>query len=251
MTLKESVYAASLTKKPMKGMLTGPVTCLRWSFPRDDLPLQAQCQQLALAIRDEVTDLETAGISVIQIDEPALREGLPLRKADQPAYLSWAVDSFRLSTSSVRDVTQIHSHFCYSDFGEVFAALQALDADAITIESSKSDLKILRVLESRGYTSEIGPGVFDIHSPRVPSVEEMFQRIHAMCAYVRPDLLWVNPDCGLKTRGWTETKAALTNMVQAAKQARQNIKIEATAAAADSKSASAAASAAAASQSSV
>lgn len=223
MTVKESVFAVGLTKKPMKGMLTGPVTCLRWSFPRDDVPLQLQCQQLALAIRDEVRDLEQAGVAVIQIDEPALREGLPLRQIEHAAYLQWAVDSFRLATSCVRDATQIHSHFCYSDFNEILSALKALDADVITIESSKSDLKLLAALAHSAYTSEIGPGVYDIHSPRVPSVDEMFQRIRAMSAFVQPGLLWVNPDCGLKTRAWAETRAALTNMVQAAQQARKEI----------------------------
>ncbi len=221
MTVKEAVFAQSLTSKPMKGMLTGPITCLRWSFPRDDLSLADQAQQLALAIRDEVRDLEAAQIRVIQIDEPALREGLPLRQKDQPAYLDWAVAAFKLATCTVADSTQIHSHFCYSDFNEIFDALKALDADAITIESSKSDLKLLAVLETRGYSNQIGPGVYDIHSPRVPSIEEMAERIACMRKYVRRDLLWINPDCGLKTRGWTETKAALINMVAAAKKARE------------------------------
>jgi len=223
MTVKEAVYAQSLTQRPMKGMLTGPITCLRWSFPRDDLSLQQQAQQLALAIRDEVKDLEAAGIRVIQIDEPALREGLPLRKQDQESYLTWAVAAFKLSTCTVADATQIHSHFCYSDFNEIFHALVALDADCITIESSKSDLKLLGALggpNSTGYPNAIGPGVYDIHSPRVPSLEEIIERVTAMRKVLRPSQLWINPDCGLKTRGWEETKAALLNMVAAAKQAR-------------------------------
>lgn len=159
MSVSESVFAASLTSRPMKGMLTGPVTCLRWSFPRVDLSLAAQAQQLALAIRDEVADLEAAGLGIIQIDEPALREGLPLRVEEHAAYLKWAVDAFRLATSPVRDNTQIHSHFCYSDFNEIFEAIAALDADVITIESSKSDLKLLNAIKQKGYTAEIGPGV--------------------------------------------------------------------------------------------
>jgi 5-methyltetrahydropteroyltriglutamate--homocysteine methyltransferase len=191
-----------------------------------DLPLSAQAQQLALAIRDEVADLETvAGLAVIQIDEPALREGLPLRAGDHAAYLDWAVQAFKLATCPVRDSTQIHSHFCYSDFNEIFAALAALDADVITIEASKSDLKLLHAIEQRGYEADIGPGVWDIHSPRVPSLDEIVSRIRSMLAHgVRADQLWINPDCGLKTRGWEEVKATLTNMVQAAKIAREEMK---------------------------
>ncbi|KAL2756793.1 hypothetical protein ACRALDRAFT_1031462 [Sodiomyces alcalophilus JCM 7366] len=219
MTVKESKYAAANSKKPMKGMLTGPITCLRWSFPRDDVHQSVQAQQLALALRDEVVDLEAAGIYVIQVDEPALREGLPLRSGkEREAYLQWAVESFKLSTSGIADSTQIHSHFCYSEFQDFFHAIAALDADVLSIENSKSDAKLLRVFEEKEYPRHIGPGVYDIHSPRVPSEEEMKERIEEMLKNgLRPEQLWINPDCGLKTRQWPETKAALTNMVNAAK----------------------------------
>lgn len=218
MTVKESKYAASISKKPMKGMLTGPITCLRWSFPRDDIHQSIQAQQLALALRDEVVDLESAGIYVIQVDEPALREGLPLRSGlEREKYLSWAVKSFRLAVSGVQDSTQIHSHFCYSEFQDFFSAIAALDADVLSIENSKSDAKLLQVFVDSAYPRHIGPGVYDIHSPRVPSEQEIKDRIQEMLQYLRPDQLWVDPDCGLKTRQWKETKAALTNMVSAAK----------------------------------
>ncbi|GAM82935.1 hypothetical protein ANO11243_009210 [Dothideomycetidae sp. 11243] len=218
MTVKESKYAASITKKPMKGMLTGPITCLRWSFPRDDVHQSVQAQQLALALRDEVVDLESAGVYVIQVDEPALREGLPLRSGkEREAYLSWAVDSFKLSTAGVKDSTQIHSHFCYSEFQDFFHAIAALDADVLSIENSKSDAKLLKVFIDEAYPRHIGPGVYDIHSPRVPSEQEIRDRIEEMLAYLKPDQLWVNPDCGLKTRQWKETKEALSNLVNAAK----------------------------------
>jgi 5-methyltetrahydropteroyltriglutamate--homocysteine methyltransferase len=236
MTVKESKYAVSVSKKPMKGMLTGPITCLRWSFPRDDVHQSVQAQQLALALRDEVVDLETAGVLVIQVDEPALREGLPLRTGkERDDYLKWAVDSFRLSTSGVKNSTQIHSHFCYSEFQDFFHAIAALDADVLSIENSKSDAKLLKVFVDKEYPRHIGPGVYDIHSPRVPSedeikgrIEEMLQYVARLCLsisnpsrYLRPEQLWINPDCGLKTRQWAETKAALTNMVNAAKFYRQ------------------------------
>ncbi|KAL1612368.1 methionine-synthesizing 5-methyltetrahydropteroyltriglutamate--homocysteine methyltransferase [Paraconiothyrium brasiliense] len=218
MTVKESKYAASISKKPMKGMLTGPITCLRWSFPRDDVHQSVQAQQLALAIRDEVVDLESAGVYVIQIDEPALREGLPLRAGEErEKYLSWAVDSFKLSAAGVKDSTQIHSHFCYSEFQDFFHAIAALDADVLSIENSKSDAKLLKVFEDKEYPRHIGPGVYDIHSPRVPSEQEMKDRIGEMLQWLKPEQLWINPDCGLKTRQWKETKAALTNMVNSAK----------------------------------
>ncbi|KAJ4304096.1 methionine-synthesizing 5- methyltetrahydropteroyltriglutamate--homocysteine methyltransferase [Collariella sp. IMI 366227] len=218
MTVKESKYAASVSKKPMKGMLTGPVTCLRWSFPRNDVHQSVQCQQLALALRDEVVDLEKNGIFVIQVDEPALREGLPLRKgSERDAYLKWAVDSFKLATAGVEDSTQIHSHFCYSEFQDFFHAIAALDADVLSIENSKSDAKLLKVFIDEAYPRHIGPGVYDIHSPRVPREEEFKQRIEEMLAYLRPEQLWINPDCGLKTRKWDEVKGALTHMVNAAK----------------------------------
>ncbi|KAF2018220.1 cobalamin-independent methionine synthase [Aaosphaeria arxii CBS 175.79] len=218
MTVKESKYAASVSSKPMKGMLTGPITCLRWSFPRDDVHQSVQAQQLALALRDEVVDLEAAGIFVIQVDEPALREGLPLRSGtEREKYLSWAVDSFKLACAGVQDSTQIHSHFCYSEFQDFFHAIAALDADVLSIENSKSDAKLLKVFEDKAYPRHIGPGVYDIHSPRVPSEQEIKDRLAEMLVYLKPEQLWVNPDCGLKTRQWKETKAALTNLVNAAK----------------------------------
>ena len=222
MTVKESKYAVSVSKKPMKGMLTGPVTCLRWSFPRDDVHQSIQAQQLGLALRDEVVDLEKAGIDVIQIDEPALREGLPLRAGkERTAYLDWAVKAFRLSASGVEDSTQIHSHFCYSEFQDFFYAIAALDADVLSIENSKSDAKLLKVFVDEAYPRHIGPGVYDIHSPRVPGGEEIQQRLDSMLQFLPDSLLFVNPDCGLKTRGWKETEASLINLVNAAKWARQ------------------------------
>lgn len=218
MTVKESKYAVSVSKKPMKGMLTGPVTCLRWSFPRDDVHQSVQAEQLALALRDEVIDLEKAGIDVIQVDEPALREGLPLRSGkERDAYLDWAVKAFRLATVGVEDSTQIHSHFCYSEFQDFFHAIAALDADVLSIENSKSDAKLLSVFVDAAYPRHIGPGVYDIHSPRVPSEEEIKNRIEEMLVYLKPEQLWIDPDCGLKTRQWKETKEALVNMVNAAK----------------------------------
>lgn len=218
MTVKESKYAASISPRPMKGMLTGPITCLRWSFPRDDVHQSVQAQQLALALRDEVIDLEAAGIYVIQVDEPALREGLPLRAGkERTAYLKWAVDSFKLSTAGVQNGTQIHSHFCYSEFQDFFYAIAALDADVLSIENSKSDAKLLRVFVDEAYPRHIGPGVYDIHSPRVPSEQEIKDRIQEMLEFLKPEQLWIDPDCGLKTRQWKETKASLTNMVNAAK----------------------------------
>ena len=222
MTVKESKYAASISKKPMKGMLTGPITCLRWSFPRDDIHQSKQAEQLALALRDEVVDLEAAGIFVIQVDEPALREGLPLRSGmERENYLSWAVNSFRLSVCGVTDATQIHSHFCYSEFQDFFHAIAALDADVLSIENSKSDAKLLKVFVDQAYPRHIGPGVYDIHSPRIPSEQEIKDRIQEMLQYLSPDQLWIDPDCGLKTRQWKETKPAITNMVNAAKFYRQ------------------------------
>ncbi|ORX74721.1 5-methyltetrahydropteroyltriglutamate--homocysteine S-methyltransferase [Linderina pennispora] len=207
--------------KPVKGMLTGPVTILQWSFVRDDQPRSQTAAQIALAIRDEVVDLEAAGIKVIQVDEPAIREGLPLRKSDYSAYLEWSVNVFRLATTGVRNETQVHSHFCYSDFNEIFTAIKSLDADVITIENSKSDLKLLGALQVHGYSAEIGPGLYDIHSPRVPSVEEMAARFSALQQYIPAENLWANPDCGLKTRGWPEVKEALTNLVTVAANARK------------------------------
>lgn len=220
MTVETSVYAQSLTSKPMKGMLTGPVTILQWSFVRDDQPRKDTAFQIALGIRDEVVDLEKAGIKVIQIDEAALREGLPLRRSDWNDYLQWSVDSFLLSSTGVKDDTQIHSHMCYSDFNDIFTAIQRMDCDALTIENSKSDLKLLSAFERHGYQNSIGPGVYDIHSPRVPSKEELNDRFHQLLKYLDKKLLWINPDCGLKTRGWEETRQSLKNMVEVAKTLR-------------------------------
>ncbi|KAI7872007.1 5-methyltetrahydropteroyltriglutamate-homocysteine S-methyltransferase [Spinellus fusiger] len=217
MTVDEIVYAQSLTKKPMKGMLTGPVTMMKWSFVRDDIPANELCAQIGLALRDEVVDLEAAGIPCIQVDEPAIREGLPIRRADWDNYLDWSVGCFRLSTAGVRDETQIHTHMCYSDFNDIFDAIAALDADVITIENSKSDEKLLKIFDTKQYTNEIGPGLYDIHSPRVPSFEEMKTRFGDMLKYLPEHLLWANPDCGLKSRGWPEVEAALTNLVEVAK----------------------------------
>ncbi|EPS28714.1 putative 5-methyltetrahydropteroyltriglutamate--homocysteine methyltransferase [Penicillium oxalicum] len=222
MTVKESQYAVSITSKPMKGMLTGPITCLRWSFPRDDVHQSVQAQQLALALRDEVADLEAAGVKVIQVDEPALREGLPLRKgSERDAYVKWAVNAFKLSTAVARDETQIHSHFCYSEFQDFFHAIAALDTDVLSIENSKSDAKLLKVFIDEKFAAQIGPGVFDIHSPRVPSEQEMKDRIEEMLQFLRPDQLWINPDCGLKTRKEEECIGQLKSMVAAAKYYRQ------------------------------
>ncbi len=220
MTVEWSTYAQSLTSKPMKGMLTGPVTILQWSFVRDDQPRDQTCEQIALALRDEVVDLEQAGITIIQIDEPAYREGLPLRKKDWQSYLDWAVRSFRISASGVKDSTQIHTHMCYSEFNDIMPSIAAMDADVITIETSRSDMELLDAFEDFDYPNEIGPGVYDIHSPRVPAKEEMVNLMKKATKYVPAERLWVNPDCGLKTRGWTETEEALTSMVQAAEELR-------------------------------
>ncbi|KAH8831585.1 cobalamin-independent methionine synthase [Flagelloscypha sp. PMI_526] len=220
-TVKWSSYAQSVSKAPMKGMLTGPVTILNWSFPRADVTRELQSKQLALALRDEVIDLEKAGISAIQVDEPAIREGLPLRRSDWDNYLKWAVDSFKLSTAGVTDALQTHSHFCYSDFDDIFPSIQRLDADVISIEASKADMKLLKTFKQFGYSNQIGPGVYDIHSPRVPGQEEIQERLKAMLGTLPDSLLFINPDCGLKTRGWKETEASLLNLVNAAKWARQ------------------------------
>ncbi len=220
MTVRWSQYAQSLTGRPMKGMLTGPVTMLQWSFVRDDQPRATTCRQIALALRDEVLDLEQAGIRTIQIDEPALREGLPLRRADWPAYLEWAVDCFRISASSVADDTQIHTHMCYSEFNDIIDAVAAMDADVISIETSRSRMELLDAFVRFRYPNEIGPGVYDIHSPRLPSVEEMTALLRKAVAVLDAGQIWVNPDCGLKTRGWPETRAALQAMVEAARRLR-------------------------------
>lgn len=223
MTLDWSVYAQSLTAKPVKGMLTGPVTMLQWSFVRDDQPRASTCMQIALALRDEVADLEQAGIRIIQIDEPAFREGLPLRRDEQRAYLDWAARCFRVSASAVRDETQIHTHMCYAEFNDIIAAIAALDADVITIETSRSALELLDAFVNFHYPNEIGPGVYDIHSPLIPSVADMVALLEISALRIPPARLWVNPDCGLKTRGWPETEAALRNMVNAAQRMRQAV----------------------------
>ncbi len=220
MTVEWISYAQSLTDKPVKGMLTGPVTILAWSFVRDDQPLADTANQVALAIRDETVDLQAAGIAVIQVDEPALRELLPLRRAQQEDYLRWAVGAFRLATSGVGDSTQIHTHLCYSEFGEVIGAIADLDADVTSIEAARSHMEVLDDLNSVGFANSVGPGVYDIHSPRVPSVDEMARSLRAALRAVPPQRLWVNPDCGLKTRNADEVTASLRNMVAAARQVR-------------------------------
>ncbi|HUH88292.1 MAG TPA: 5-methyltetrahydropteroyltriglutamate--homocysteine S-methyltransferase, partial [Pusillimonas sp.] len=220
MTVGWSTYAQSLTEKPVKGMLTGPVTLLQWSFVRDDQPRRDTCRQLALALRDEVSDLEQAGIRVIQIDEPAFREGLPLRRDDWQAYLEWAVESFRLATSGIEDGTQIHTHMCYSEFNDIIEAIAAMDADVITIETSRSNMELLGAFEDFSYPNDIGPGVYDIHSPNLPTIESMVSLMQNAAARLPGERLWVNPDCGLKTRGWPETRGALEAMVQAARTLR-------------------------------
>lgn len=221
MTVAWTQYAQSLTERHMKGMLTGPITILQWSFVRDDQPRADTTLQIALAIRDEVVDLEAAGIAIIQIDEPAIREGLPLRRAGWKPYLNWATKAFRVSASGVRADTQIHTHMCYSEFNDILPEIASMDADVITIETSRSDMELLRGFGDFHYPNEIGPGVYDIHSPRVPPVEEMVRLLQKAKAVVPADHLWVNPDCGLKTRGWPETEAALANMVKAAQQLRE------------------------------
>ena len=223
-TVEWSVYAQSLTKKIMKGMLTGPVTILNWSFPREDISIKESISQIALAIRDEVLDLEANGIQMIQIDEAALREKLPLRHSDwYTEYLDFAIPAFRLTHSGVKPETQIHTHMCYSEFIDIISAIDDMDADVITFEASRSDLQILDSLKENHFETEVGPGVYDIHSPRVPSVEEIVKALHAMLTKIDKDKLWVNPDCGLKTRGVPETDASLRNMVAAAKRIREEV----------------------------
>ncbi|SMY16703.1 5-methyltetrahydropteroyltriglutamate--homocysteine S-methyltransferase [Photobacterium aquimaris] len=209
-------YAQSLTTKPVKGMLTGPVTILGWTFAREDLSREAIANQIALVLRDEVTDLQTAGINIIQIDEPAIREGLPLKQSQWQAYLDWAVQAFKISAAGAAPQTQIHTHMCYSEFNQIIASVAALDADVITIETSRSDMELLTAFEAFAYPNEIGPGVYDIHSPNIPEVDTITGLIDKAAALIPIERLWINPDCGLKTRNWTETEAALTNMVTAA-----------------------------------
>jgi 5-methyltetrahydropteroyltriglutamate--homocysteine methyltransferase len=201
-------------------MLTGPITILQWSFVRDDQPRADTTLQIALAVRDEVVDLEAAGIAIIQIDEPAIREGLPLRRASWPHYLQWAARAFRVSASGVQDETQIHTHMCYSEFNDILPDIAAMDADVVTIETSRSDMELLQAFSDYRYPNEIGPGVYDIHSPRVPGRDEMLRLLRKAAAVIPPEHLWVNPDCGLKTRGWPETEAALREMVAAAQAMR-------------------------------
>lgn len=220
-TVEWAKYAQSLTDKPVKGMLTGPVTILCWSFPREDVSRETIAKQIALALRDEVEDLEKAGIGIIQIDEPALREGLPLRRTDWQAYLQWAVDAFKLNAAVAQNDTQIHTHMCYCEFNDIMDSIAALDADVITIETSRSDMELLESFEDFAYPNEIGPGVYDIHSPNVPSVEWIEALLRKAAQRIPAERLWVNPDCGLKTRGWPETRQALANMVLAAQRLRE------------------------------
>ena len=223
MTVGWLTYAQSRTRRPVKGMLTGPVTMLKWSFERDDQPREATARQLALAIRDELADLEAAGIGVIQVDEPALREALPLRRERRQAYLTWAVEAFRLATAGVADETQVHTHMCYSEFGEILPAIDGLDADVTSIEAARSRMELVRDLEQAGYGREIGLGVYDIHSPRVPPPDEMATLLTEALEAIGPDRLWVNPDCGLKTRDYPEVLASLRNMVAAARTVRESL----------------------------
>jgi len=223
MTVSWWRYAQSLTQRPMKAMLTGPVTLLNWSFVRDDLPRADVCRQLALAVRDEVLDLEAAGAAIIQIDEAALREGLPLRRRDWDDYLAWAVACFRLAAGGVADSTQIHTHMCYSDFNDIIGAIAAMDADVISIETARSKMELLDAFAGAAFEAGIGPGVYDIHSPRTPTREEMAALLRAARKQIPAQQLWVNPDCGLKTRAWPETAAAIANMVAAARVLRSEV----------------------------
>lgn len=223
MTLRWTAYAQSLTARPMKGMLTGPVTMLQWSFVRTDIPRETVCRQIALAIRDEVLDLEAAGIAIIQIDEPALREGLPLRGAERADYLRWAVGCFRLAAAGVRDETQIHTHMCYAEFNDIIAEIAAMDADVISVETARSDMELLGAFSAFDYPNAIGPGVWDIHSPRVPTAEEMAGLLRSAARRIPAARLWANPDCGCKTRGWAEVRPATENLVRAARSLRAEL----------------------------
>ena len=223
MTVRWAEFAQAQSDKPVKGMLTGPVTILNWSFVRDDQPRSITCKQIALAIRDEVADLDQAGITMIQIDEAALREGLPLHRADWAGYLAWAVESFRIAAGVARPETQIHTHMCYSEFGDIFQAISDLDADVISIENARSGLELLESFQAEGYDKGVGPGVYDIHSPRVPPAAEMAAALRQTLTVIDPDRVWVNPDCGLKTRQPAESTAALENMVAAALEVRAEL----------------------------
>ena len=223
MTLFWSEYAQSLTEKPMKGMLTGPVTILNWSFVRDDQPRSETCYQIALAIRDEVDDLQKAGIGMIQVDEAAFKEGYPLRDSQRPAYEKFALESFWISTNVAKPDTQIHTHMCYSDFNDIIDTIEAMDADVISIETARSGNTLLKVFKEHSYKKEVGPGVYDIHSPRIPSVEEIERQIRLLLEVLPARQLWINPDCGLKTRRWEEVKPSLKNMVEAVKKVRASL----------------------------
>jgi 5-methyltetrahydropteroyltriglutamate--homocysteine methyltransferase len=223
MTVRWSRFAQSKTDRPVKGMLTGPVTILQWSFVRNDQPRSETCKQIALAVRDEVSDLEAAGIRVIQIDEPAIREGLPLRRDEWPAYLKWSVDCFRLASAGVSDETQIHTHMCYSEFNDIIDSIVRMDADVISIECSRSRMELLDAFHRVRYPNEIGPGVYDIHSPRVPETREIENLLRKALEVLTPRQLWVNPDCGLKTRGWPEVRLSLKDMVATAKKLRASL----------------------------
>jgi 5-methyltetrahydropteroyltriglutamate--homocysteine methyltransferase len=224
-TVPWTTYTQSLTPKPVKGMLTGPVTILAWSFVRDDQPLGDTANQVALALRDEVTDLEAAGTAIVQVDEPALRELLPLRAEDHAAYLEWSVRSFRLATSGVRPDTQIHTHLCYSEFGEVIGAIDGLDADVTSIEAARSKMEILADIAAEGYPRGIGPGVYDIHSPRVPSEAEVTELLTEAVRAIDPEQLWVNPDCGLKTRRYAEVTPSLEHVLAATRTVRASLSV--------------------------
>jgi 5-methyltetrahydropteroyltriglutamate--homocysteine methyltransferase len=218
MTVRWSTFAQSLTKQLVKGMLTGPVTILQWSFPRDDVPRSQTSFEIALALRDEMADLQAAGIRVIQIDEPAFREAAPLRMAEQVEYLRWAIDSFRLAAGGAGVGVQVHTHMCYSEFGDMMESIAELDADVLYIEAARSGMELLRAFAEVGYPNDVGPGVYDIHSPLVPTQAEMAERLRAAAQVIPPERLWANPDCGLKTRGWAEIEPSLRNLVGAARQ---------------------------------
>jgi 5-methyltetrahydropteroyltriglutamate--homocysteine methyltransferase len=223
MTVRWTTFAQSLTDRPVKGMLTGPVTILNWSFVRDDQPRAETCVQLALAIQDEVAELDRTGIAIIQVDEPALREGLPLRHQDQAEYLAWATRCFRLSTAGARPETQIHTHMCYGEFGEIIDTIEALEADVLSVEHARSGQELLEIFRRHGYRGAIGPGVYDVHSPRVPPTDELVGTIERILGVLDLGQVWVNPDCGLKTRRPAEVEAALTNMVAATAEARRHL----------------------------
>jgi 5-methyltetrahydropteroyltriglutamate--homocysteine methyltransferase len=223
MTVEWTVYAQSLTTKPVKGMLTGPATILKWSFVRDDQSLHETAMQVALALRDEVLDLEMAGIGIIQIDEPGVREGLPLRNSLRQEYLEWVVRAFALASGGVAPATQIHTHMCYADYASILDALVRMDADVLTIETARSDMGVLAAFAASGYQNRLGPGIYDIHSPRIPSTQEMQQLLVRVLQFFGPEQIWVNPDCGLKTRSWDEVRPAIRRMVQAARKLRRHL----------------------------